>query len=122
MTEARGHATVLLVEDDALVGYLTAETLRDLGYEVDGPHQTLACALAACETCTCDVALLDVDLGRGDTSEPVAAVLRERRIPLAFVTAFDPGWIDFRQSSEPCVTKPVSTQALDDTVLRLLNA
>lgn len=110
----------MLVEDDALVGYLTAETLRDLGYEVDGPYQSLSCALAASETCTCDVALLDVDLGRGETSEDVAAVLRRRRIPLAFVTAFDPDWIDFREASELCVTKPVSTQALAEAVLRLL--
>lgn len=114
-------ARVCVVEDDPFIALDTSTTLEELGFDVAGPFHSLKTAMERCSICTFDCALLDVNLGRGETSEGVAAVLRERRVPFAFVTAYAPDAVAFRRCNELCVTKPVSAAALKSTVEQLLS-
>jgi hypothetical protein len=51
-----------------------------------GPFAAAQPVLAAIAEAPVDAAILDVNLGRGGTSDPVAAELRRRRVPFVFLT------------------------------------
>ena len=61
--------TILLVEDEALIAAVTAETLRDLGFEVEEvATATAALAFAKGHTEKLSAAIIDLNLpdGKGD--------------------------------------------------------
>jgi two-component system, response regulator PdtaR len=69
---------ILIVEDEALIAMVLADSLEDAGHEVMGPAATMAEALALCEAMTPELALLDIDLGDGSSGVDVARALFER--------------------------------------------
>ncbi len=69
--------------DDPLIALDLAGQLNDAGYVVTGPASSAARALHLIRADVCDVAVLDVNLGR-ETSEPIAIELA--RLSLPFVT------------------------------------
>ena len=81
---------VLVLEDEPITGMLLAQALTDRGCAVCGPHANPDRALALIEDGPLDAALLDVSLGMGVTSAPVADVLAGRGVPFAFVTGYGP--------------------------------
>ena len=102
---------ILIVEDDALLGLDLKEHLECAGFTVLGPAASASKALALLAQAGCDAAILDVHLGRGQTSEPVAQELRLRGTPFVTVTAYSHDhrlepYLDF-----PVLSKPV--RALD---------
>lgn len=111
---------VCVIEDDAFIALDTSLILEDLGFEVAGPCYTLKSALERCKCCAFDCALLDVNLGQGETSEAIVDILRDRRIPFAFLTAYNPDAVPFRRADDPCLTKPITASALKSVVERLL--
>ncbi|WP_347303209.1 response regulator [Croceibacterium sp. TMG7-5b_MA50] len=104
------HCTILLVEDEPLVlmdleiaaedvgcGYLSARRLTE--------------ALAFAEDAEIDTAVLDVNLGGGDTCLPVVAILRRRGVPFILHS----GDLDrqdelVRNLGAPLVAKPANAR------------
>jgi DNA-binding response OmpR family regulator len=78
---------VLVVEDDALLGLDIAAQLADAGFDVVGPAVSVATAFRLMDETCCDVAVLDVNLGR-ETSEPVAIELRTRATPFIVLSGY----------------------------------
>jgi DNA-binding response OmpR family regulator len=78
---------VLVVEDDALLGLDLAQQLTDAGLEVIGPATSVVKAIRLLDERGCDVAVLDVNLGR-ETAEPVALELRARRTPFVVLSGY----------------------------------
>jgi DNA-binding response OmpR family regulator len=78
---------ILIVEDDALLALDLAQHLERAGFSV-GRAASPARALTLLAQSGCDAAILDVHLGRGQTSEPVARELLSRGIPFVTVTAY----------------------------------
>ena len=79
---------ILVVEDSALI-VLTLEMLfDDLGWDLVGPAVSVDEALPLARDEQLDAALLDVNLD-GETSWPVAAILKARGVPFAFATGYD---------------------------------
>jgi DNA-binding response OmpR family regulator len=78
---------VLVVEDDALLGLDLTQQLTDAGLEVVGPAVSVGRALKLIGQTVCDVAVLDVNLGR-ETAEPVALELRARSIPFVVLSGY----------------------------------
>lgn len=103
---------VLIVEDEVILALDFSDAVAELGYEVVGPALSLeeALKLAACEPLDC--ALLDVNLGRGVTSRPVAETLRDKHVRIAFVTAYNRDYVDFALADEAIVHKPPSQATL----------
>jgi light-regulated signal transduction histidine kinase (bacteriophytochrome) len=105
---------VLLVEDQALIAMDTEDVLRKLGAakvqsspDVKQAQQLLSADLP-------DYAVLDFNLGNG-TSEAIADVLVDRRIPFVFATGYgDSVMIPDRFGGIPVVRKPVSGPVLAD--------
>jgi CheY-like chemotaxis protein len=79
---------VLVLEDETIVLLMIEDLLDDLGCHVVGPASTVPEALALAEAGGFDAALLDLNLGRGETSYPVADMLAARHVPFAFVTGY----------------------------------
>lgn len=96
---------VLIVEDMMLVAFDLAQNLSDWGYQVVGPFPSVAKALAPAAQEQLDCALLDVNLG-GHTCFPIAAVLRERHVPFAFLTGHDISFIPEEFRDAPRIDKP----------------
>lgn len=107
MTES--PTRIFIVEDEILVALELRDMLTDLGYEIVGPCTRLREAEQVARAEIIDLALLDVNLGDGDTSEPVAEILRERGIPCVFTTAYEPKQINFIVSDELVLRKPIGT-------------
>ena len=71
---------VLIVEDEALIAWMLADSLEGAGHEVIGPAATMAEALALCEVeaPTPELAVLDIDLRDGSNGVNVARALFNR--------------------------------------------
>ena len=86
LTPAGGR--VLVLEDSVLVAMEIEAVLAGAGYAVLGPAATVAEALQLMETRRVDAAVLDVNLGGGETSFPVAMALRDDGTPFIFLTGY----------------------------------
>ena len=111
---------VLVVEDDALLALDIARHLTSAGFEVVGPATSVTKALRLIGNVGCDVAVLDVNLGR-DTAEPVAHELRVRKTPFVVLSGYSgeqhpPG---FRGA--PSLSKPVRPTVLVAMLQRCLS-
>jgi len=79
---------VLVLDDEMLVAMMLEDMLIDLDYEVVGPYGTLEDGLQAAKSQTLDGAIIDLNLGRGVFSTPVAEALRERGVPFLLATGY----------------------------------
>ncbi|MGJ8596199.1 response regulator [Sulfitobacter sp.] len=110
---------IFIVDDEALIAFEMADALEDLGFEVVGPSTHLKDALGMAKEEEFDIACLDVNLGAGKTSEPIARVLAERGIPYVYITAYEEHQIKFLQPNDKVVRKPVSISDLKQALIRV---
>ena len=82
--------SVLVVEDDAFTRMLLRGQLEGLGYEVCGVAESVTQALEIAHAHKPQVALLDLDLGRGPTGIDLAYGLRDidPRVGLVLLTSY----------------------------------
>ncbi|MDH3246959.1 MAG: LytTR family transcriptional regulator DNA-binding domain-containing protein [Saprospiraceae bacterium] len=79
---------VLVVEDEMLIGAKISMYLTDMGYEVAGILPRGEEAVAYCRQSPPDLLLLDINLkGELDGVETAVEILKERRIPIIYITA-----------------------------------
>jgi two-component system, response regulator PdtaR len=76
----------LVVEDDAIIGELLAETLEGLGHTVCAVESNVANAVAAASHWRPDLMIVDVGLGEATGVAAVKEILRSRFVPHVFVT------------------------------------
>ena len=110
--------SVLVVEDDLLLAEALCDLLKGCGCEVVGPVPRLSPGLALAAEVPLDGAFLDVNLA-GEYSFPIARLLRKRRVPFLFVTAYVDDSIfppDLRDV--PRLTKPYDAKAVADAAAR----
>ncbi|MEZ5828328.1 MAG: response regulator [Hyphomicrobiales bacterium] len=103
---------VLLVEDEALIAMMIEDQLTQLGFEVVGPAATASQAIALCEDCDIDGAVLDINLGAGQRSDPIAEHLYEHGIPFVFVTGYGQAGVDERFADASVLQKPFTLPQL----------
>lgn len=96
---------VLVVEDEMMVSMLIEDMLGDLGCQVVGPAARLDEALTLAETADLDCAVLDVNLG-GESTFPVADLLREKGAPFAFATGYGDAGLREIDRASPVLQKP----------------
>lgn len=90
--ESPDKPRILIVEDSSLVILEMVAMLELLSWTVVGPATRLDEAIRLASTETFDAALLDVNLD-GKMSWEVAGILKDRGIPFAFSTGYDPAII-----------------------------
>lgn len=96
MSDRVSSKTILLVEDEALISLAEAAMLRRNGYAVvcaaSGED-----AIQAARHPDVDLVLMDIDLGRGsmDGTQAAQAILRERQLPIVFLSShIEPGIVE----------------------------
>ena len=107
---------LLVAEDEALVAMLVEDTLRALGCPCVGPAGNVPQALALLEREAADLALLEVKLGGGERSAPVADALAARAIRSNFVTGYGASGIDRRYDPVRVLQKPVDGRQLAQAI------
>ena len=85
---------ILVLDDEALIGFDLQDLLESDGHTVVGPCMTQDEAISEISASIIDFALLDVNLGRGKDSSPVAEELARRKIPFAFLTGYNASEVD----------------------------
>ena len=98
-------ATVLVVEDEALIALDLQALLEEAGYRVIGPASSPAAALQLLNQSDPDVALLDVNLGRSDVFD-VANALATRKTRVIFLTGHTLQRLPQSHQHWPLVSKP----------------
>ncbi len=111
-------ATVLIVEDEFLIGMDMEIMLQDCGYGTFGPCDTVLSAMQTLDDNDVDAAVLDLDL-RDGSSVPVAKRLRAQDTPFVFSTG-RPGRIPEAFTDTPRLTKPCSLVELRRAMSKLL--
>ena len=77
---------VLVIEDDALLGFMLGEMLEELGYKVSGIEATQAGAVLAAMATRPDLMIVDVRLHSGNGIAAVAEICKAGFVPHVFVT------------------------------------
>ena len=79
----RERPTVLVVEDEFIIALDLSETVRDLGFKVEGPFADKENAFIAIDQELPDCAILDVKTADGEIY-PLADALSDAGVPLIF--------------------------------------
>lgn len=85
VSSLEGATTVLIAEDEPLIGWMLEDTVSDLGMEVVGLVPTAEQGLRFLHDGVPQLCLLDVNLADGEVF-PLADELRARGVPLIFHT------------------------------------
>ena len=117
--------SILIVEDDFIVGKVIEKNLLDLGYTVSGLVATGRDALTKVASERPDLVLMDIRLqGDMDGIEASGKILAVFNIPVVFLTAFsDKQTFDRALSTAPYgyIIKPFSASTLSATIKVALN-
>jgi hypothetical protein len=99
--------TVMIVEDEPLIGAAMEMLVEDIGGVAFGPFMTLHDALAGLDAGRrFHCALLDCNLGK-DACWPIADILAQRGIPFAFTSGKGVRDIEPRFHDRPVFMKPI---------------
>ncbi|SEQ02670.1 Bacteriophytochrome (light-regulated signal transduction histidine kinase) [Devosia sp. YR412] len=109
----------LIVEDQMLIALDLEQILEDAGLSVVATVTSPPEALAYLAKDLPDVAILDINLGDGN-SESIAQALQARSVPFMFATGYGDGGIGAEFASVPVVRKPYSREAIVAELKRLL--
>ncbi|HTR85934.1 MAG TPA: hypothetical protein VMI56_15745, partial [Reyranella sp.] len=112
---------LLMVEDEFLIGMMTKKILESLGAIVIGPCPRLADAIALAKNERFDGAVVDFNLN-GTLAEPLADLLIAHGVPFIFLTGYQRDSIDRRYANIPVLQKPIEAEALEHTLISLLDA
>ena len=112
-------ASVLLVEDEALIRMMIASMLEELGHRVVAEAGTLEDAQLLAEAPDFDLALLDVNLG-GRSVAPVVNILLRRGLPFVFITAYPSEGLPEDLSKGLVLQKPFAISKLKDAMETIL--
>nr|WP_275588865.1 response regulator [Croceicoccus hydrothermalis] len=111
---------ILLVEDEMIIAFDLVDRLEDCGFIVDGPHPSVARALAAIDARTPDGAVLDVQVTDG-TVFPVADRLKDMAVPFVFHSGHaSPEELRERYPRADVCTKPCPIGTLESRLQKLV--
>lgn len=111
---------VLIVEDNYVVARDAADIIESLGFASTETCSNVKSAYRLIDAETPVFAMLDVNLGRGETSEAIAQRLQDLNVPFVFLTGYGENPLVSKQSSNvPLVQKPLMTMDLEIELHRL---
>lgn len=111
---------VLVLDDEMLVAMMLEDMLDDLGFDVVGPFGALEAALEPARSEPLDGAIIDLNLGRGQLSTPVAEILRERDIPFLLATGYGANAQTDELGHAGLLAKPFSTADVEAALKAML--
>ena len=112
-------ASILLVEDEALIRMALAAMVEELGHRVVLEAGTIPDAGVNAMTGVFDLAILDINIG-GFGVDPVADIIEKRGLPFFFITGYGTAHLPSLFRRRPVLEKPVSVERLKATIDQLL--
>ncbi len=109
----------LVVEDDATIGGLLAETLEGLGHTVCAVENNVANAVTAASHWRPDLMIVDVGLGEASGITAVKEILRSGFVPHVFVTGDTLRGVPLGPDAV-LIQKPFRVSDLDHAIQRAL--
>lgn len=111
------NGLIMLVEDNFMIANDTRTQLEGLGFVNIEMLSGVKPALEFLGETTPTLAILDVNLGLGETSEPIASELLYRKVPMIFVTGYgEKNGLPPHLNAVPILTKPVTIPDLLRTI------
>ena len=111
----------LVVEDDAMIAGLLAETLEGLGHRVCAVETNVAHAVAAASRWQPDLMIFDIGLGEASGIAAVKEILRSSFAPYVFVTGSALSGLSLGPDTV-LLRKPFRVSDLDQAIQRALSA
>jgi DNA-binding response OmpR family regulator len=105
------QASILIVEDEALIRMMLVEMVEDLGHKVIGEAGRIDEARSLAETREYDLAILDINL-QGASVQPVAEAVRSRGRPLFFLSGYGSNGAPIGFEGTPILNKPCAPGSL----------
>ncbi|RVT41742.1 response regulator [Sphingobium algorifonticola] len=116
MTEGK---SILVVEDEAMIGMMLEDFLETLGYHVHGVASTVTEACDMVREGGFDAAILDCNL-QGEKSWPVAEALAAANLPFLFATGGSADDVPTAFDDRPTLAKPFTIGAVERALDRIL--
>ncbi len=113
--------SVLIIEDEIIIGLLLGDVLADLGYKVCAIATTAAEAFAAAATHSPDLMIVDVNLGRESGISAADAICAVSAIPCIFVSG-DDAILKTLTARGEVLPKPYQRQHLERAIAATLGA
>lgn len=114
------RAEIMIVEDESTIALELSETLQSLGYNVPVVAGTGETAVSGAQSEKLDLALIDINLGRGmDGIEVGQEITRSQGIPIIYLTAYsDDETLERAKKVRPFgyLVKPFDSETLNATV------
>ena len=113
--------SILVVEDEAMIGMMLEDYLETLGYRLHGIAMSVDDACDQARQGGFDAALIDCNL-QGEKSWPVADILAERGVPFVFATGGMADDLPQQHASRPTLAKPFTIGAVERALGKVLAA
>jgi CheY-like chemotaxis protein len=110
----------LYVEDEVLIALDGQDLLSRLGFADVRTAHTLSDGLKVVKEGGFDFVLLDINLGNGETSEPLAEHLAQSGLPFAFTTGYNISSSLMQRFNAPIVPKPFDEKSLRNALAKVL--
>jgi DNA-binding response OmpR family regulator len=115
------HVRILVAEDEFIVAFDLCDTVKEAGFEVEGPHSEISTAMLAVQKSRPDLAILDVRLEDGDSFKLAEALMAED-VPVIFHSGqFSPDEVRRRFPSAIACSKPCPPTVMLDKVREALS-
>jgi CheY-like chemotaxis protein len=115
MTPWLSGKSILIVEDEFLIGLMLIKEIAGAGGSSIGPATSVAEALKEIESRIIDLVILDAKLVDGSGAE-LATCLEERRIPYVVVSGYDKVNLPDGLRRAPFIAKPISVPVLLEAI------
>ncbi len=112
---------VLIVEDQIMLAMGLEDMLIELGHGIFGSVTRLDKAMTMARDADIDFAILDINLA-GETSFPVAAILRTRAIPFIFSSGYGDSGLVEGYRNQPILSKPYTSPDLKRAIAQAQSA
>lgn len=112
--------TVLYLDDEPLVAFDTGDHLHSLDFEKVVVTYRLAQAEAAAKEIDFDLAILDINVDRGQTSLALGERLSQEGCRVLFASGYSAASARLREEGYGFIDKPFSLNALTDALSNLL--
>lgn len=116
---ATGRQTILIAEDEPMVGLMIASSLQAEGFDVLGPAPTVAIGLKLLFQTVPTAAVLDITL-RGGLVFPLADALLAAAVPFLFMSGNSAALLPLPHRARRLLAKPCGQKELLAALLVLL--
>jgi DNA-binding NtrC family response regulator len=115
MTQWLDGKSILIVEDEFIIGLMLTQEVENAGGTSIGPVTSIADALREIVSRSVDLVILDAKLVDGSAAD-LAACLDERRIPYVVVSGYDREDLPTELKRAPFIAKPIMVPVLMEAI------